>query len=298
MKKVDTHFHLWDLKENYYPWLADGDRPSVVADYSSLRRDYLVANLLADMDGLEVVAGVHIQAEHDPKDHVRETRWLQKVADTPSSRGFPHAIVANADLAAPDAERVLEAHCAFRNMRGVRQAVHRQLAETPPHDQLKDPAWRRGFRLLRKFGLSFDLQHFPQQTGDAVALVRENPDVQFILTHCGMPLWPRDAEKMRLWREGIPEFAALPNVAVKISGFGLYDAAWDAKSIEPVVGPVIEAFTPARCMLASNYPVERVARGYADVWRFYDEYFAPFSRAEREALYRENALKFYRITPS
>lgn len=298
MKKVDAHFHLWDLKENYYPWLADGNRPSVVADYSSLRKDYLVADLLADMDGLEVVAGVHIQAEHDPKDHVRETRWLQKVADAPASRGFPHAIVANADLAAPDAERVLEAHCAFRNMRGIRQAVHRQLAETPPHDQLKDPAWRRGFRLLRKFNLSFDLQHFPQQIDDAVALVRENPDVQFILTHCGMPLWPQDAEKMRLWREGIPKFAALPNAAVKISGFGLYDPAWDAKSIEPVVAPVVEAFTPARCMLASNYPVERVARGYADVWRFYDEYFATFSQAESEALYWKNALKFYRITPS
>lgn len=294
MKIVDAHFHLWDLKTNYYPWLCDGDRPSVVRDYSSLRRDYLVSDLLNDMGGLEVIAGVHIQAEHDPKDHVRETRWLQGVADDPASRGLPHAIVANADLQAPNAEEVLEAHCEFRNTRGIRQAVHRWLDATPPYDPLSDPAWQRNFGLLKKYRLSFDLQLFPQQIDAAVQLIRRHPDIQFILTHCGMPLWP-DVERRRLWREGIARFGALPNVAVKISGFGLYDPAWDPKSIDPIVAPVIEAFTPARCMLASNYPVERIARRYADVWRIYDEYFAPYSEAEREALFFRNALRYYRI---
>jgi predicted TIM-barrel fold metal-dependent hydrolase len=297
VKIADTHFHLWDLKENYYPWLSDGDRPSVVADYSSLRKDYLVANLLEDMGTLDVVAGVHIQAEHDPRDHVRETRWVQRVADDPASRGFPHAIVANADLAAPDAERVLEAHCGFPNMRGIRQAVHRRLEESPPYDPLLDPAWLANFHLMAKYRLSFDLQLFAPQADAAVALIRRHPDVQFILTHAGMPLWP-DAERRALWRAGIVKLAALPNVAVKISGFGLHDATWDAKSIDPIVAPVVEAFTPARCMLASNYPVERVARTYADVWRIYGEYFAGWSLAEREALYFRNALRYYRIDPN
>lgn len=294
MKIVDPHFHLWDLKENYYPWLSDGDRPSVVADYSSLRRDYLVADLLRDFGDLDVIAGVHIQAEHDPRDHVRETRWLQRVADDPQSRGFPHAIVANADLAAPDAERVLEAHCAFANMRGIRQAVHRRLEESPPYDPLLDPMWRGNFHLMAKYRLSFDLQLFPQQADAAAALVRAHPEVQFILTHAGMPLWP-DAERRGLWRASLPKLAALPNVAVKISGFGLYDPGWDAKSIEPIVAPVIDAFTPARCMLASNYPVERIARKYTDVWRIYDEYFSGWSQDEREALFYRNALRYYRI---
>lgn len=62
---VDTHFHLWDLDENYYPWLSDGDRSSLIKDYSLLRKNYLVADLLRDIGELNVVAGVHIQAEHD-----------------------------------------------------------------------------------------------------------------------------------------------------------------------------------------------------------------------------------------
>ena len=48
------------------------------------------------------------ESRHDADDPVRETAWLQAIADDPRSGGFPHAIVAGADLARPDAEAVLE----------------------------------------------------------------------------------------------------------------------------------------------------------------------------------------------
>lgn len=294
MKIVDAHFRLWNLDENYYPWLSDGDRPSVVADYSSLRRNYLVSDFIDDIADLDVIAAVHIQAEHDPRDHLRETRWLQGVADSAGSRGIPQAIVANADLAAKDAEALLQAHCAFCNVRGIRQALHRRLDAAPPYDPLLDPAFRKNFHLLGKYRLSFDLQCFPHQGAEVEALVREHPSVQFILTHAGMPLW-RDAARLELWRRNLLQLAQYPNVAAKISGFGMWDAAWDAKSIEPVVSLAIEHFTPARCMLASNFPVEGINKTYADVWRIYAEYFAAWSEAERQALFCDNALRYYRL---
>ena len=114
---VDTHFHLSDLDENYYPWLSDGDRPSLIKDFSSLRRNYLVTDLLRDIGGLNVIAGVHVQAEHDRSDVVRDTLAATDRRRAPASRGFPHAIVADADFASPEIERLLEAHRAFRNTR-------------------------------------------------------------------------------------------------------------------------------------------------------------------------------------
>lgn len=274
--------------------MSDGDRPSVVSDYSSLRRNYLVSDFINDSAGLDVVAAVHIQAEHDPRDHLRETRWLQGVADSVESRGIPQAIVANADLAAKDAEGLLQAHCAFRNVRGIRQALHRRLDADPPYDPLLGPAFRKNFHLLGKYQLSFDLQFFPHQGAEVEALVREHPGVQFILTHAGMPLW-RDAEHLGLWRRTMVQLAQYPNVATKISGFGMYDGAWDAKSIEPVIALAIEHFSSARCMLASNFPVEGVNKKYAEVWRIYTEYFAAWSSAERQALFCDNALRYYRL---
>lgn len=296
MKIVDAHFHLWDLELNYYPWLSDGDRPSVVGDYTALRRSYRIGDFLADIGDLDVIAAVHIQAEHDPRDHVRETRWLQGVAEAPASRGLPQAIVANADLADPEAERVLEAHAAFANVRGIRQAVHRRLNEHPPYDPLKDPAWLKAFPLLRRYGLTFDLQLFPHQVDDAVALIRDNPDTVFVLTHCAMPLWP-DRDSRALWRANLVKLAAFPNVSVKLSGFGLWDPKWTAVSIAPMVRLLIDRFSVERCMLASNFPVESLARGYRAVWDAYDKLFAAWSADERHALFCANALRIYRISP-
>jgi predicted TIM-barrel fold metal-dependent hydrolase len=291
---VDTHFHLWDLDENYYPWLSDNDRPSLIKDFSSLRRNYLVADLLRDIGELNVVAGVHVQAEHDHTDVLRETRWLQRVADAPASRGFPQAIVADADFASPEIERILEAHCAFRNVRGIRHALHRRLDAPDPYDPLQDPAWHRNFPLLRKFGLSFDMQLFPRQAEDAVRLIADNPDVLIVFTHAAMPLWS-DAEYMAGWTSAMRRYAALPNTAIKISGFGSYDRSWSAQSIAPIVDVIMEAFGPERCMLASNFPVDLLAKSYSEIWRSFAACFASYSQQEQELLFWRNAVNFYRL---
>lgn len=291
---VDAHFHLWDLEENYYPWLCDGDRPSLIKDYSTLRRSYRAADFLRDIGSVGVVAAVHIQAEHDQRDPVRETRWLQRVADDPSSRGFPQAIVADADFASPDVERVLEEHRAFRNVRGVRHALHRRLNDPSPYDPLLDSLWTRNFPLLAKHGLSFDLQAFPRQVDGALALIRANPDVQFVLTHAAMP-FASEPGGIGAWRDAVRRYAELPNVAIKISGFGGFDAPWTAASIDPFVSEVVSAFEPQRCMLASNFPVERLVMSYADIWHAYFECFASYSSAEREMLFARTAERVYRL---
>ena len=294
MKIVDAHFHLWDLETNYYPWLSDGDRPSLVKNYQALRRNYLISDLLTDIDTLDVVGGVHIQAEHDPNDPVRETRWLQSIADSPGSRGLPHGIVADANFASPTIEAVLAGHCEFPNIRGIRHALYRRLDERPPYDPLADPAWTGNFPLLKKYGLSFDLQLFPSQTDLAVELIRSNPDIQFILTHAAMPFW-RDPENVARWRAAIKAYAAFPNVAIKLSGFSGFDADWSVDSVGPILGEVIDAFTPERCMLASNFPVEGLVKPYAAIWAVYFDYFRNFSVAEQEMLFWRNANEIYRL---
>jgi predicted TIM-barrel fold metal-dependent hydrolase len=294
LKLVDAHFHLWDLDENHYPWLAEGGRNSMIPEFSRLRRNYLVADLLRDIGDLNVVAGVHIQAEHDYGDHVRETRWLQRVADDPASRGIPQAIVANADFASDDVERVLEQHCEFANTRGIRYSLHRRLRDVPSYDPLRNPAWVRNFPLLRKYGLSFDMELFASQAELAIGLIRRNPDVQVVLTHAAMPLWRTDEEKA-LWKESIARYAEHPNVAIKLSGFGVFDRAWTAETIRPILSDVVAAFGPSRCMFATNYPVEGLFKPYRDVWSAYFEFLADYSADEQEMMCWRNAVRLYRL---
>jgi predicted TIM-barrel fold metal-dependent hydrolase len=290
---VDAHIHLWDLDTHYYPWLSDGNRPSAIRDYSSLRRNYLISDFRRDSARWNLIGCVHVQAQHDPDDLVEETRWLQGVADGDPA-GLPQAIVADADLAGPDLPAILEGHCAFRNTRGIRQSLNRRLNETSAYDPLLDPAWLANYPKLADFGLSFDMELAPRQADRAIALIKANSDVSVIFTHAGIP-FGRAPDSIALWRRAIRRYAELPNTAIKLSGFGVFEPDWDWSSLDPVFGPVIEAFSPARCMLASNFPVEGIWSTYDEVWQAYSRYFSGYTEEEKDLLFWRNARMYYKF---
>ena len=294
MRAVDTHFHIWNLALNYYPWLTDKVQPRVIGEYAAIRTDYLAADFLADIEGSGVVKAVHVQAEHDPADPVRETSWLQGVADDPASRGFPQGIVAYADLGADNAEEILAGHCAFANMRGIRQSLIQHKVDPAAKDPRESPVWAANFKLMRKYNLSFDIQLFHPDMAFGAQLVGEQSDVQFILTHTGLPM-QTDAVYLDAWRTGMRLLAERPNIAVKISGFGFLDRSWTADSIRPRVLETIDIFGVDRCMFASNFPVDKMSRDYAAYWRAFDEITRSFGAAEREKLFSANAERLYRI---
>ncbi|MGX7709432.1 amidohydrolase family protein [Methylobacterium sp. Gmos1] len=294
MRSVDTHFHIWNLQENYYPWLTDKVQPRVIGDYAAIRKDYLVGDFLTDIAGTGVVKAVHIQAEHDASDPVRETRWLQAVADDPASRGFPHGIVAYADLGAADAEEVLAAHCEFPNMRGIRQSLIQHKVDPAAKDPRESPVWAENFKLMRKYGLSFDIQLFHPNMAFGAELIGAQPDVQFVLTHTGLPM-RNEPDYRDAWRAGLRRLAERPNLAVKISGFGFIDRGWSVESIRPLVLETIDIFGTDRCMFASNFPVDGMSRSYAAYWDAFGRVTRSFSDAEREALFSGTAERVYRV---
>ena len=297
MRIVDAHHHLWNRHLFHYPWLATPVVSGLVGDTTRLCRDYLLPDFRADMAGLEVVKSVHLQAEIAHEIAVEETRWLQAVADSKDSGGFPHGIVAFADLSDPDVDRTLAAHAAFANTRGIRHIVNRhpnKAVSFTDRDYLNDDAWRRGFARLKAHGLSFDLQLYAGQMADGAAVARANPDTQIILNHTGMPL-DRDADGLAAWRQGMRRLAECPNVAVKISGLGMVDHRWTVESIRPFVLETIGIFGTGRCLFASNFPVDSLFSDYATLWRAFATITEGFSAAERTALFHDNAVRLYRL---
>ena len=91
---VDAHIHWWDLDNNYYPWLSDQKvEEGGLSSASALAKSYLPEHYWRDAEGYNIVGLVHVQANWDPKDPVGETRWLQQLADSASTRGMPQGIV-------------------------------------------------------------------------------------------------------------------------------------------------------------------------------------------------------------
>ena len=294
MKVVDPHVHLWNLERLHYPWLAE-PQLGFGGDNRLLAKTYPMADFMADAEGVEVLAVVHIDAGHDPANPLAETQWLQSLAD---AGGFPQGIVAYADLSQPDVESLLQAHAAHRNVRGIRQILN--VHADPRYDYvgrhfMREPAWHRGFALLKKFGLSFDLQIYPTQMAEAAQLARAHPDTPLILNHTGMFVDRDSVAGWRQWRDGMRELAACPNVRAKLSGLGMVDHHWTVESIRPYVLETLDAFGVERCMFASNFPVDRLHGSYRAVWEAFAQVTRGASEAEHAALFRDNATRIYRL---
>jgi predicted TIM-barrel fold metal-dependent hydrolase len=291
---IDPHHHLWDITNNYYPWLNDGAKPSAFGDYSAIIHDYLLDDFLADAAGQNLVKSVHLDVGYDPADPVGETRWLQAIAD---KRGFPHGIVGYADFSKPDVGDLLDAHMDSPNFRGIRQSMnyHEDPAKTylSRPEVSRTPEWRRGFQELVRRELSFDLQLYYPQMAEFHELARDFPDTQIILNHTGMQV--DGIEHFDAWREGMRTLASAPNVACKISGLGMGDFNWTTESIRPYVEEAIAIFGIDRCMFASNFPVDKLFSSYGAIFDAFKEVTASYNRDERMKLFHDNAERFYKL---
>lgn len=297
LQVVDPHIHLWNIQTHRYPWMA-GAGGNFMGPCDAILKTYEVADYLADAEGVEVLKAVHIDAAHDPAAPLEETKWLQSLADAPASRGLPNAIVAYADLSAPDVDALLAAHAAHRNVRGIRQTLN--VHPDPFYDYvgrhfMREPPWRRGFARLQDHGLSFDLQIYPSQMIEAAELAREHPATPIILNHSGMFVDRGSVAGWRAWRDGLRALAACPNVCIKISGLGMIDHRWTVESLRPYALEAIDTFGVERAMFASNFPVDRLYSSYGALWSAFEQIVSGASAAERDALFRSNAERVYRI---
>lgn len=296
LKIVDAHHHLWDLGRNYYPWLADKPETHFfLGDYGALKRNYMPEDYRRDSADFEVVATVHVEAEWDREAQVAETAWLHEVA---RDHGMPGAVVGHVWLAADSCEAVLRGHMDFPLFRGVRSKPVTSLSPdtmTPgAPGTMQDPAWRRGFAMLRDLGLTYDLRVPFWHLTEAAEIARLFPEVPIVLNHTGFP-WDRSEEGLAAWRHHMKVIAGCPNVHLKLSELGLKDAPWTIDSNRRPVLEAVEIFGPERCMWASNFPVAGLRVSYADQLNGFLDILSGLTDDERDAVFRRNAAAFYSI---
>lgn len=290
---IDAHVHLWDLGHIRYPWLMppfadDGPNGSVAA----IAQTYLLDDYLADAAGWDVRGIVHVDAGADPGDALKETDWLQAMADT---RGMPNAIVAFAALDDLEIKRLLAAQAARPGVRGIRQIVNWHpdpRRSYTPRDLTTDERWTAGFALLHKHGLSFDLQAYPGQFPRLAATIAGEPATPVILNHAGMMLGEDGHDA---WHIGMRALAALPNVSVKLSGMGFAFRPWSVAQARRYVLETIDLFGTDRVMFASDFPTDKLFGGFDQHLDAYNAIVADFSDDERRAMFAGNANRIYRL---
>lgn len=312
---VDCHHHLWDRPQGQRYLFLD-----------------LLADMAA---GHDVRATVYVQAQSmyrpDLPAELRpigEIEFANGIAAQAASGlyGVRHAcagIVGFADLLLGErVAPVLEAleRAGGGRLRGIRNQTARhddpEITSNPvppPAGMLVDPRFVEAARRLPQHGLTLDVWAYHTQLGEFAKLAEACPETTIVLDHCGGPLGAgpyrgkRD-EVFAEWSRAMADIAARPNVrlklgglAMRVNGFDFHEAARPPGSPEmaeawsPYILHCIELFGPERCMLESNFPVDKGMVGYVPLWNAFKLMTKDFSAAEREKLFWRTATSTYRL---
>jgi L-fuconolactonase len=130
---------------------------------------------------------------------------------------------------------------------------------------------------------------------NTLTMMRHCPETSFVLDHIGKP--GIKAGLLDPWRAHLREMAGLPNVVCKLSGLTTeadHDA-WTRDQLKPYIDYVIECFGPDRILYGGDWPVSELAGSYLQWLATLDLATAGFSPADKRKLFRDNAIKAYRL---
>jgi predicted TIM-barrel fold metal-dependent hydrolase len=311
---VDPHHHLWDRGGLRY--MIEEMSDDIASGHNIVATVYVDCRSMYRASGPEAFRPVG------------EVEFANGVAAMAASGGYGPAlicagIVSHVNLLLGDgAKPVLEAEIAAGQgrFRGIRHSSAydaepdiAHMYATRPQGLLLDSTFRKGFACLAPLGLSFDAWLFHPQLAEFVDLARAFPDTKIVLDHCGGPVGlgrfaGRREETFAVWKASILQAAKCPNVVVKLGGLAMRLLGFDfheramppsseqaAAAWRPYIETCIEAFGPARCMFESNFPPDKGQCSYRVIFNAFKRIAAPYSEAEKTALFSKTAADFYRL---
>ncbi len=277
MLRVDAHHHLWNYNAAEFCWLE--------GDLTTLRRNFLPAELLLELQGANVHGTVAVQARQE----VRETDWLLHLAAaTPLILGVVGWLPLR-DLDFPATLACYKEHTALKGLRHVLQAE--------PPGFMEDRSFNSGIEALRGTSLVFDILILESQLEEATRFVDRHPDQTFVLDHLAKPKIA--AGELQSWANRIRELAQRENVVCKVSGM-VTEAdtkCWSTSQLKPYFDTVLECFTPSRLMAGSDWPVLCAGCTYPRWWKILSDWVDVLSADEQADILGRTAVKTYGLHP-
>lgn len=277
MPLIDTHLHLFDRARLGYSWAAGipalATAPFTLGDFRALAGDRvggaLFMEVAVDDPGWREEARIFAAAAADPANAL-----LGVIASCrpETDEGF---------------DEWLE-ECAALGVRGFRRVLH-----TEPDALSQSETFRANVRKLGRRGFTFDICVLARQLPLAHELAAACPDVQFVLDHLGVPDIAGGA--FEPWAAGITAIAALPNVAVKLSGITAYCAPGTAtlETLRPWVEHALGAFGANRMCWGSDWPVVDLGSGLPGWLDLTEAILAGLSPDEAAAIAEGTARRIY-----
>ena len=270
---IDAHQHFWFYTPDRDTWITD--------DMAVIRRDFLPADLEPILQANGIDGCVAVQADQSEA----ETILLVSLAN---AYGFIKGVVGWVDLRANNLYDKLEAYSQYEELKGFRH-----VAQAEPDDFLSQPAIINGIRQLAAFDFTYDILIYPNQLKAALQLVRDVPQVKFVIDHLAKPHVKKG--EITRWSNWMAELAKESNVSCKLSGM-VTEAdwhSWSKKDFFPYLDVAFREFGPDRLLFGSDWPVCLVAADYTQVKTLVEDYVQPWGEEVRGKVFGANAVAFY-----
>jgi L-fuconolactonase len=275
-ERIDSHHHLWQYSRADYPWISEG--------MESIRRDFLVPELLQTMQAAKIDGVVTVQA----KQSLFETDWLLELA---SQHDPMLGVVGWVPLIDPSVGSHLEKYWHYPKLKAVRHV----LQDEPDDFYILREDFNRGVAQLEDVGLRYDILIFERHLPQTIEFVDRHPTQIFILDHIAKP--NIKGRVLSPWRERMRELARRENVYCKLSGL-VTEADWNTwteDDLRPFIDVVLECFGPKRLMFGSDWPVSLLACTYEKWIEIVERSTASLSDSERDRLFGGTAKEAYRL---
>jgi len=278
---VDAHHHFIDPARHDYYWMS--------TELDALRKRFGPEELRP----LVVEGGVDRTIVVQTIPSLEETReFLATAAVT----DFVAGVIGWVDLTNPAVGSTianLQSGPGGSHLVGVRHQVH----DEPDAEWLLRKEVQRGIEAVGEAGLVYDLLVRTRDLPAALDLVRNLPDVRFVIDHLAKPRIAAGAIDPE-WERAMSPFADCANVSCKLSGM-VTEASWTTwtpEDLKPYVLHALDWFGPERCIFGSDWPVCLLAASYGRVVESLKYAIRDLNQRDRDAVLGGSAIRVYGLT--
>lgn len=247
-KILDTHIHLFDLKNFNYPWLDL---------FPQLKRDFLVSDYFNTTKKFDIESIIFVEANVDETQLNKEIEYLTNIC---KEIHIPGGIICSINIFDEEFYTTLDKIAENKYVKGVRYVLH--MDNIPPKTCLKDEFIKK-VQYIGSKNLIFEICARMIELDDIYTLVKSCPDTKFVLNHIGN-INPnlfsyKSQENLQLindWKVNMKNLASLENLYCKVSGLYINQDINTAICKE-IVEFCFKTFSEDKLIVGSNYPVSQ-----------------------------------------
>lgn len=247
-KILDTHIHLFDLKNFNYPWLEL---------FPQLKKDFLISDYFNTTQKFDIESIIFVEANVDETQLNKEIEYLTNIC---KEMPIPGGIICSVNIFDKEFYTTLDKIAENKYVKGVRYVLH--MDNIPPKTCLKDEFIKK-VQYIGTKNLIFEICARMTELDDIYTLVKSCPDTKFVLNHMGN-INPnlfshKSQENLQLineWKVNMNNLSSLENLYCKVSGLYINQDI-DTTICKEIVEFCFSTFSEDKLIVGSNYPVSQ-----------------------------------------